>query len=544
MENTRFVCLYNPCHYESTSFHRFLIHTWDKHSLSSNFSYECLVSGCTKKYRSRQSFVRHLKNKHSWYYDAHYATPDGDNSFVVSNPNDSIEDSFDDTVNDSVINPNNIEDRFISLTKAKDMVAEILLELREKFNTTTKASNFIAEKMCILLDFDRKMLYQQVTESVEQNMNGLCFDYETSIRLQSRSIFSKAFDAFVGEKSLSNYIEAKPNYVKPIATLVHDEVSGESDTIQYVPILKTLQVLLSHEDLFELVVNSGKSSDNRMHNYCDGSLYSSNKLFEQNTQALQLILYHDDFTVVNPLGNKTIKHKMSCFYFQIGNIPPKCRSQLADIHLLIVCPATMIKSYGYRRLLRPLIDDVKILEETGIEVCLNGPTYLFLGTGSMLIADNLAALAIGGHHCNFSLVKRFCRFCQLLKANINETIHIDEFEMRTIPGYQANVADIKDNAQLKPIYGIVDDCCLNDLNNFYSINGLPQDLAHDLLEGFAKDFLQIIVIYLVESKFIKLPTLNTIISNFEFSEVDKKNPLQLIKIPHPLSDLNIRSNSL
>ena len=181
------------------------------------------------------------------------------------------------------------------------------------------------------------------------------------INLDSKSVFSIALEDFVGEKSLTNYIEKKPKYVKPIDTPVYNEISGESGTVQYVPILHTLDVLLSHKDMLELVLESGKLNDDRLYNYCDGSLFPENNFFNENPNALQLILYHDDFTVVNPLGNKTIKYKMSAFYFQLGNIPHKYRSQLTDIHLLLVCHASMVKSFGYKAILKPLINDLKKL---------------------------------------------------------------------------------------------------------------------------------------------------------------------------------------
>ena len=78
-------------------------------------------------------------------------------------------------------------------------VAGILLELR---NCTTKATNCIAEKMCKLLQLDRKMLRQLVDESMKKNMPDTRFDYQTSAILESESVFYQAFNDFQCEKSL------------------------------------------------------------------------------------------------------------------------------------------------------------------------------------------------------------------------------------------------------------------------------------------------------------------------------------------------------
>ena len=97
-----FVCSYNTCLFHSTSFRRFIIHTWDKHSVSANFSHVCHVSGCTKRYTNQQSFLRHLKSKHQWYYDTHYPTRYTANENENNNANDNNNNNGD--------NNNNVDD--------------------------------------------------------------------------------------------------------------------------------------------------------------------------------------------------------------------------------------------------------------------------------------------------------------------------------------------------------------------------------------------------------------------------------------------------
>ena len=50
-------------------------------------------------------------------------------------------------------------------------------------------------------------------------------------------------------------------------------------------------------------------------------MFKNNNLFSTLQNHLEIILYHDDFGTVNPLGNKVSKYKISAFYFLIGNIP-------------------------------------------------------------------------------------------------------------------------------------------------------------------------------------------------------------------------------
>ena len=99
---------------------------------------------------------------------------------------------------------------------------------------------------------------------------------------------------------------------------------------------------------------------------------------------LELCIYHDDFSIVNALGNNTDKHKISAFYFVLGNFPSKFRSRLSDTHLILLSPASLVAKYGYRSLLSPLIEDLKNLENNGISVNFEGLLHYFKDTLSMV----------------------------------------------------------------------------------------------------------------------------------------------------------------
>ena len=43
-------------------------------------------------------------------------------------------------------------------------------------------------------------------------------------------------------------------------------------------------------------------------------------LFATHPSALQILFYFDDVEVCNPLGSKTKTHKLSFFYFNLGNL--------------------------------------------------------------------------------------------------------------------------------------------------------------------------------------------------------------------------------
>ena len=120
----------------------------------------------------------------------------------------------------------------------------------------------------------------------------------------------------------------------------------------------------------------------------DGAAYKNNLFLNSTPIVFELCIYHDDFSIVNPPGNKTHKHKISAFYFVLGNFPSKFRWRLSDIHLILLSPASLVAKYGYRFILSPLIEDLKNLEINGISVNFDGLLHHFKGTLSMVVADN------------------------------------------------------------------------------------------------------------------------------------------------------------
>ena len=69
------------------------------------------------------------------------------------------------------------------------------------------------------------------------------------------------------------------------------------------------------------------------------------------------------------------------------------------------------------------------------------------------------------------------------------------------------------------IYRIKSNSCLKQLQHFHLVNGLPPDLDLDLLEGFAKDVLNIVIIRWLQQKYFTID----VIPNFSYSDIEKKN---------------------
>lgn len=145
----------------------------------------------------------------------------------------------------------------------------------------------------------------------------------------------------------------------------------------------------------------------------------------------------------------------------------------------------------------------------------------------MLVADNLAAHAIGGYYQNFSTVQRFCRFCNRTKNDISN--HRCNDVIRSSKAYDAQVSEVEKEPELCKLYGIKERSVLNELEHFHISNGAPGDLAHDVFEGFAIEFLTDIIVRLVRGKKVSLTQVNELIISFDYMEVHKRNKPQPIK---------------
>ena len=80
------------------------------------------------------------------------------------------------------------------------------------------------------------------------------------------------------------------------------------------------------------------------------------------------------------------------------------------------------------------LEDLEQLETSDIKVVVEGRSTIFRGTLSMVIADNLAAHALGGFFCNFRTVNDFFRYCDFSKVMLGNSFKSTELVMRTKKG--------------------------------------------------------------------------------------------------------------
>ena len=163
----------------------------------------------------------------------------------------------------------------------------------------------------------------------------------------------------------------------------------------------------------------------------DGSKFQESVFFKSHPKALQILLYLDEVQMCNPLGSKSSSRRKLVFvYFSLGNLSMRYRSGFHSIYLLSIFTAAQVEHFGINVLLRPIVEDLKILE-LGVNIELNKIILPVYGTLVAIIADNLASNQLGGFKCGFSKSFRKCRTCLASEEEIQSNFSHASFITRT-----------------------------------------------------------------------------------------------------------------
>jgi len=289
------------------------------------------------------------------------------------------------------------------------------------------------------------------------------------------------------------------------------------DEVQYVPILKTLQAYLQQPDVWASI-HSNKQSSGKLCSFTDGTKWAALK--ECNPEMVVMInMYSDEVEICNPLGSRKTVHKLSCFYFIVGNIETKYWSSLSNIHLALLCKFQAVKKYGYKRVLQPLLQDLRKLEADGVTIVIDGKCLTVKGTVVTVAGDNLTSHALGGFSTNFSS-GRVCRHCMVTYDELPRVHSEDDCVLRSIDNHRYYVQSVQNDSSLRSVYGVNGESCFAELNYFDCITSFPPDAMHDILEGVICIVMNLVIRTAVHRKLVTIRQINATLKSLKFSKVD------------------------
>lgn len=547
------------CPFFAPKFTRVVLHLERTHSLEPNFFVTCGIDGCQQKYKVMESFRSHLYRKHAnWLSTAafgsgHDTEPPDDSALfyqgpaapaaVASSSNDELEPGQDiqEPSHDSVSDqgptdasgaafspfeqsaPGPFRDRSPELERPT--LQHLIIELRRKvaklfFNLSGKHK--VAYSVC-------DALFQEVESLICVSLKGfaehirheLSLYYNVlpgSLSLVLDCTFLKAiFDVVRSQYQRTQYAKASLPYTEPQQ---YSYAPDDCASFQYVSVCKVVQNLLQCKDADKHLVEPEPAQTTMLRSFRDGSMYKSH--MNASEKLVHILLYMDELEIVNPLGPARGLHKLLAVYYTVLDIHPRFRSQLKLLHLAVIAKYADVLKYGLGVALRPLLQELKELQNNGMHLSLGGHQVLLKVSVLACSGDNLSMNRLGGFTCSFSRGS-VCRFCMAHSSQLPVITREELCELRSRRLHESHLAAIQVNAALyKRLYGVNEQSAMALLEDFDPTLQLPPDLMHDLFEGAFPFVLKHVLRGLFDDGILCEEDLEKVVT-FEYGRNDKTN---------------------
>ena len=160
-------------------------------------------------------------------------------------------------------------------------------------------------------------------------------------------------------------------------------------------------------------------------------------------QHCNLFKHFDDIETVIPIGIRVKKHKLTMFYYTIGNIPPQFLSKLTAIQLLAVAKTKAVRKFGDEILIRDFMQSLNDLGREGISMHIHGSEDVTEGSLLLvLIADTPAAHWLGGFKDGVGFARKACRYCDANESTMKSCFTASSFHLRTLTEHLKRCSDL------------------------------------------------------------------------------------------------------
>jgi hypothetical protein len=428
------------------------------HSENKRLSLVCGIDGCSYYYNTVETFRKHIRSAHTRHWD-------NESNQLVAMASDTaancLPDNIADPTSHSTDSSDDIQQRWITiLNEFAKHVAMMKLKITECYKLSKLVSYSILQDVQTMFDVYQKNLVDILTCRLHYLGIVVAEDTVLSEILSCDSLFQIIQNKFSTEHLFMKYLSDNMKLVSPVATSVNSSVPqpsvnmeteqtekcDEAETVSdlghdvlqfhYVPILDTIKNYLEQPDVWASCQQPQVNSP-VLNSFTDGSIWTGCECMHH-SDFIRIHLYSDEVEICNPIGSRKTVHKLSTFYFLIGNIETKHWSKLSNIHLALLCKFKNVKTIGYKNLLEPLLNDIKTLETEGIAVELDGVSKRLFGTIVTVSGDNLTSHALGGFQSCFTS-GRVCRYCMATKLSLTDTYSEAGCTLRTPEGHMYHV---------------------------------------------------------------------------------------------------------
>ncbi len=142
-----------------------------------------------------------------------------------------------------------------------------------------------------------------------------------------------------------------------------------------------------------------------------------------------------------------------------------------------------------------------------------------------MLADTLAAHALGGFKESMSFARHICRSCMATTEQIQTDFLESDYELRTPEKHATQLKKLEESYAINSTqFGINGPSELDKIQYFSVTQNIPHDVMHDLLEGVVPLEMKLLLTYLVDdAKCFSIATLNDRLSQFDFGYSEKSD---------------------
>lgn len=519
----------------------------------------CVASReCTKSFKDYKTMNNHSRNRCLLATQLHCISSETSQNINI----DCNQNSANDVHNDETPSPEEIR-----LNVQRDTQEELIIVL----NDETYSPEFFFLQINILITSILKLLIsfkvpKQLMVSVLQQLEKMISkikqilhkhlekniqDYKNSSSCEQIDIFFENIILIIvnyrSEYMVNKMLRESKNYVAPIPVLL----GGRWENINvrgtyrerfklcefaYVSIKQTIDKLFKNNNFRDNFFNADHKCTNGIYKkFCCGKAYSSNMFFKDNPNAIRLQLYFDEFRLTKSPQNETTK--LGGVYYTIENLPTVLNSHIDHINLLALFTAIDLKNFAqsYNTILYPIVEEIKELEENGIQV--NDENIK--GTLATHAGDSLAIHLVFGMFGSFTH-NFFCQHCKISKEESERATKENPIYLRTSDEYRNLFQGDRPPSfpNMNSAFGYKMYTLLNDLQNYDIFVTMIVDFMHDVAEGNIPLVLSSFLKIVIKKHILTLDRINMKIVSFDYGVFEARNKPGYINLNNDLMGLS------
>ncbi|KAL7302622.1 hypothetical protein TKK_0004684 [Trichogramma kaykai] len=350
------MCNCKECGHVSSDVDEYIEHLEKIHFFKSGSHYACPENGCLRSFLDKYKLKKHVKSAHSSKIVEKSQVFKKEDELIIRMKKTfytkkvMIQDKIDETVELFVAS---VIDNNVSRSSVQNMIVSA-----KKFN-----ENLFGYFKDLFLN-----MFEQNVENSKEFVDDMF------------GIFSNSLEPVDSEHKRIDYFTQNQYYVSPrsynidTAEMGHMEndayiIETKNVTGQYVPLAPTLKMIFNQTDIFSEVtafmdnLKKTKNQSSDVQHFIQADLFAPYLEEFPKKITIPIKVYFDDLETNSTLGSHAGVHKVGNIYFKLLCLPPDLASKLENIFLSTIVNSNDRKDFGNPKALKPLIDELKILDK-------------------------------------------------------------------------------------------------------------------------------------------------------------------------------------